>query len=539
MAMERAVEYRAIVIVRLSITSYPYYGRMIKTRIYKMALVGLAGLLLCVSSLMQNGLNMERHRLGLTRLPPLQNAPPLLAFTTVALGGLRGLIANYLWMRMNDLQNDDKYFEMVQLADWTTALEPHFVQVWTDQAWNMAYNVSVKFKNPEDRWHWVQRGIELLRDRGIPLNPDAPLLYRELSWFFQHKIGQNLDDANMTYKLRWAQEMQNVLGARPNIEALEHPTTAEEKERARKLRDVYKMDPAIICKVDAEYGPFDWRLPDAHAVYWAELYREKANQTNSLWPGASAYETNSYDTDTLRRSIFQSLRMACLRGGALAPSVTNVTAENFMLWPNLDLVSNISATYEKMIQEQPNLNFQNAHKNFLKEAIPLLYINGRLQQARIWFDYLKKNYTNSFIGKQANISLKDFVLATVAEDDTETDPNRVMGNLEGMYIMEFRCLLSDQDAEAVNYDNLAKDVWNHYRDKIGTISKQRLELRPWPEIKRRVLDSLLDPQTRSLSSYGRSYLRTKLGLRSPGASETTPAVAPAPPEVPAGAPGAP
>ncbi len=427
-------ENRAKDIVRVSNTTYHYYGRMTKTRIYKLALVGLAVFLLCVCGQVQNSLNAQRAELGLTRLPPLQNAPPLLAFTTVALGGLRGLIANFLWMRMNDLQTSDKYFEMVQLADWTTALEPHFVQVWTDQAWNMAYNVSVKFKSPEDRWQWVQRGIELLRDRGIPLNPDAPLLYRELSWFFQHKIGQNLDDAHMTYKLHWAQKMQNIFyKGRPNIEALEHPKTPEEVELAKQLREVYKMDPEIIQKVDQEYGPFDWRLPDAHAIYWAELYRQKAGQTNSLMPEASAYETNSYDTDTLRRSIFQSLRMACLRGGALAPSVTNVTEQNFMLWPNLNLVPKINATYEKMIAEQPNLNFQNAHKNFLKEAIPLLYINGRMQQANLWFDYLKKTYTNSFVGRQANISLKDFVVATLAEDDTETDASRVMGNLRGMY----------------------------------------------------------------------------------------------------------
>jgi hypothetical protein len=54
----------------------------------------------------------------------------MLAFTTVALGGFRGLISNLLWMRANDLQMDDKYFEAAQLADWITDLEPHFAQVW-------------------------------------------------------------------------------------------------------------------------------------------------------------------------------------------------------------------------------------------------------------------------------------------------------------------------------------------------------------------------------------------------------------------------
>ena len=64
----------------------------------------------------------------------------------MALGGFRGLISNFLWIRANDLQQDDKFFEAAQLADWITDLEPHFAQVWKFQAWNMAWNISVKFK---------------------------------------------------------------------------------------------------------------------------------------------------------------------------------------------------------------------------------------------------------------------------------------------------------------------------------------------------------------------------------------------------------
>ncbi len=488
---------------------------MNKSRILKMALVGLAVLLFNVSSQMQNWLNGDREQLGLTTLPPLKNAPPLLAFTTVALGGFRGLIANALWMRANDLQNEDKFFEMVQLADWITVLEPHFIQVWNNQAWNMAFNISVKFKDFEDRWHWVQRGIKLLRDRGLPLNPDAPMMYRELSWLFQFKMGDNLDDAHMRYKLRWAQEMQNLLGSgRPDFQALQHPTTPVEKERAQKLREVYKMDPATMQKVDDEYGPFDWRLPDAHAVYWAELYRRYG-------------KLNTADTDALRRSIHQSLRMACFRGGALSSSVTNITEQNFMLWPNLDLVPRISATYEKMIAEQPYSTFQKAHKNFLQEAIPLLYINGRINQASYWFDYVKKTYPNAFVGKQANISLRDFVLGVVADDDSATDMNRVEANLAGLFINEFLCLAHDNDAEAKNYENMGKAVWNNYHDKIGRRAGPRLSLKPYQQIQQRALDYLLDPKRSPLEAYYQNYLRTKLGLKNPAPVETPPAATPA------------
>src|SRR5215207_4640273 len=112
---------------------------------YKLVLVATAVLLLVAVAVLQQQLNRQRAELGLTRITPLENAPPMLMFTTVALGGFRGLIANALWIRANDMQESGKYFEMVQLADWITKLQPTIVTVWVHQAWNMAYNITVKF----------------------------------------------------------------------------------------------------------------------------------------------------------------------------------------------------------------------------------------------------------------------------------------------------------------------------------------------------------------------------------------------------------
>src|SRR6266436_7904704 len=139
-------------------------------KFYKAFLLLSSVLLLAGAAQFQRELNRQRSdpQLGLMRVTDLgTNAPPVLAFTTVALGGFRGLIANALWIRANDLQDEGKYFEMVQLADWITKLEPSFTQVWLVQSWNMAYNISVKFTLPDDRWRWVERGIELLRDQGL------------------------------------------------------------------------------------------------------------------------------------------------------------------------------------------------------------------------------------------------------------------------------------------------------------------------------------------------------------------------------------
>ena len=146
-------------------------------RLKNVLLLLLAAVLLVGAGFVQQSLNRDRDRLGLTRVEPLENAPPVLAFTTVALGGFRGLISNALWMRATDLQDEDKFFEMAQLADWITKLEPHFVQVWLVQAWNMAYNISVKFKEISpgqfpDRWRWVKARHRAAARRRPALQPE-------------------------------------------------------------------------------------------------------------------------------------------------------------------------------------------------------------------------------------------------------------------------------------------------------------------------------------------------------------------------------
>ena len=479
-------------------------------RIYKPALIGLAALLFCVAAQMQNWINLDRSELGLTRLTPLDNAPPALAFTTVALGGFRGLIANALWIRANQMQDEDKYFDMVQLADWITKLEPHFVDVWRVQAWNMAYNISVKFKDPEDRWHWVQRGIKLLRDDAIPINPAETLLYRDLSWLYQHKVGFYLDDAHMHYKLRLAQDMQDVLGGHPNIQALLHPQTPDERERARKVRDVYKMDPQLIQKVDEEYGPLDWRLPDAHAIYWAELGRIKAKPS---------------DQETLRRSIYQCMQQACVRGGELGRSVTNVTPENFRLRPNLVLVPKVNAAYERSIQEEPAENqkqsFRTAHKNFLKEALFLLYVDDRMKEATQWFNYLKTTYTNAFAGKQENISLDDYALGQIVEFYGENDQNNVTASILGMFRRAFVAYVMDEDDRGRNYENMARKIHEHYYEKLPDVARVRIALKPLRDLRQIVLNQELDP-VNGMPPQAQAILRTKLNLPAPKAPPPAP-----------------
>lgn len=164
-------------------------------------------------------INSQREKMGLiSNTEPLENAPPSLAFATVAMGAFRGLVVDILWMRAEKLKEEGQFFDARQLAEWITQLQPRFASVWDFQSWNMAYNISVAIpaSQPEERWRWVRNGYELLRDKGIVLNPKSILLYRQLAFIFQHKIGAVSDDAHKYYKLQLAEMMEPLLGPADN-----------------------------------------------------------------------------------------------------------------------------------------------------------------------------------------------------------------------------------------------------------------------------------------------------------------------------------
>jgi hypothetical protein len=178
----------------------------------------LATILLIIAGMRLDYINSQRQQMKLVINEPLKNAPPSLAFATVAMGAFRGLVVDVLWMRADKLKEEGQFFDAKQLAEWITTLQPRFSAVWEFQAWNMAYNISVAMPatQPDQRWRWVKNGYELLRDEGIPLNPKNVGLYRELARIFQHKIGGVTDDAHKYYKFQLAMAMEPLLGPADN-----------------------------------------------------------------------------------------------------------------------------------------------------------------------------------------------------------------------------------------------------------------------------------------------------------------------------------
>jgi hypothetical protein len=467
-------------------------------RVYKWILVGTTIVLLVAVSFLQRSLNQQRTNpeMGLMRVADLgSNAPPMLAFTTVALGGFRGLIANSLWIRANDLQNEGKYFEMVQLADWITKLEPTFAQVWLMQSWNMAYNISVKFTDFNDRWRWVQRGIELLRDDGLRYCPKEALVYRELAWFYQHKMGQNLDDAHLFYKQAWATEMNDLLGpGKVNFDELLDPRTEDAKKRVKLLREKYKLDPVVMKDVDGQYGPLEWRLPEAHAIYWATL---------------GLKESKKKDLITLRRVIYQSEAMMVMRGRL-------ISIKPIRFGPDFSKLDQAVKAYEKMVAEETDLKeaIRTAQRNFLKEAVFVLYTHNQVKKANDLYSYLKTTFPDAL---PADLPLDEYALTRLTGTMKALRNDEAKAIVEGLIVQYYQNLVLEDDDRANGMLLMAQKLWGIYDAKTF---RAAIRLRPFKEMMQDVLKQLLDP-AQGLQADQAALLRKKLNLPPLNAAPTS------------------
>jgi len=242
-------------------------------------------------------INGQREKMKIIVNPAPENAPPSLAWATVAMGAFRGLIVDILWMRADKLKEEGQFFDARQLADWITTLQPRFAAVWEFQAWNMAYNISVTIPatQPEQRWRWVKNGYELLRDKGIPLNPKSIDLYHELGRIFQHKLGGVSDDAHLYYKLQFAEEIGPVLSSADNGLSANDNKYLEALIAAPKEWADVRSDPNVSALIQALQGADENFASEADFVknylslrQSAERFKPEASQVIATYEGTTA-----------------------------------------------------------------------------------------------------------------------------------------------------------------------------------------------------------------------------------------------------------
>jgi hypothetical protein len=294
------------------------------------------------------------------------------------------------------------------------------------------------------------------------------------------------------------------------------------------LTNKFKLDPNFVKTVDEKYGPFDWRLPEAHAVYWGAKGLEQAE----LHPA----KVKPDDLIQLRRIIYQSTYQAFKHGRI----VYNPFTQSYTLGPNMELAGRVNEVYEEMARddEKNRDHIERAQRNALRDTIYFLYSNNRMSEAQKWFKYLGEKFPDKPIVENdptslpKTLTLDEYAVAVVQIDIGETSQERVTQAVQGLVTRAYLALVTDDDARYENLMNLALRVHTKYmKDTAGSRGDVRIPLPPMDEMKKTIVTDLLKPEN-GLPAEARAILRTKLGLppesSAPAATNSVPAAATSP-----------
>ncbi|MFA6715061.1 MAG: hypothetical protein WC082_08450 [Victivallales bacterium] len=484
--------------------------------------------------------SIEKNHLRFTG--EIRNAPPLVAFTTVALGSFRGILADFLWLRAASLQDKGNYFEMVQLADWIQKLQPRFAGAVSYLAWNMAYNISVTCSNREDRWRWVNEGVKLLRT-SLDYNPEDPNLYKELGWIYQHKMGNILDDAHQLYKNRLALSMMWIVGPNPDweklakapadykeflkkypeteknpfwaalkksgietydklnkafreksvlpeafLKALDNPKMAEDLTdyfRVAWLYDKFKLKAGVINEINKEYGLLDWRVPESQAIYWATMGLKM---------------TPSHHDISCERMITQAL-FASFKAGRIM-IIDRKNYSTIVSMPNLKVVDAVLRVYdEAYLKNDKQSSFRSAKLNFMKDAIVLLYNYGSFSKAKEYYRMLCKEEPGKY--KQGFMA---FLRKEWAEDMRDASVKEATNIIGGLIYSSLNYMVNGDMEKAVEHEALAKYLYRKYQ-KVNASIKERTGLAPYATLKAGMIDTALQSFTPVMAQILREKIK--------------------------------
>ncbi|RJP14005.1 MAG: hypothetical protein C4520_21885 [Candidatus Abyssobacteria bacterium SURF_5] len=95
--------------------------------------------------------------------------------------GFRKLVADMLWLKVDEYWHRGQVQRMLPMMETVTTLDPHFIEAYALGAWHLAYNVTVMFHSAEERMKYIEQGVSLLK-KGIKNNPRSSKLYAEMGF---------------------------------------------------------------------------------------------------------------------------------------------------------------------------------------------------------------------------------------------------------------------------------------------------------------------------------------------------------------------
>jgi hypothetical protein len=119
--------------------------------------------------------------------------------------GMRGVAVQLLWNSLHHYQMVEDWSSVSAVVNQIIRLQPNFFSVWDFEAHNQSYNISVEFDDYRDRFYWVMKGIEFLKD-GYQYNATDPRFLARIGWIYGNKIGKA--DEHVQYRRLFTKQQQ-------------------------------------------------------------------------------------------------------------------------------------------------------------------------------------------------------------------------------------------------------------------------------------------------------------------------------------------
>jgi hypothetical protein len=304
--------------------------------------------------------------------------------------------------------------------------------------------------------------------------------------------------------------------------------------KAHELRQTWKLDPALMQELNQKYGPIDyadpnihlpldWRHPDTHAIYWAVKGLKVASQDPEREIEVGETNTDRIVSHSLQ-NLFRSGRlfihdvpMPTSSGRIIEAPQEMVIGKEVFLRPDLRFLEPYDkatlANIEKYKDDRGTYEtMQNGHRNFLKNAILLVYQTGHRAHAQRIYSQMRKRYPlDDFKSPLVDVYVKkrfDEEFESITINDAK---EMIVAMLREAY---FRFAIRDDD-EAAGRESLAREIWSHYQTKYDDAN--RINLPEFDKMRYTALQDFLDD--RQYSPNLRLGLLARIEIERPDLSE--------------------
>ncbi|MBW7905062.1 MAG: hypothetical protein LC135_06565 [Phycisphaerae bacterium] len=258
------------------------------------------------------------------------------------------------------------------------------------------------------------------------------------------------------------------------------------------LLEVYKLRPERMADLVRTFGPMDWRVVDAHSLYWVNEGLIQTEETISTFRN---------DKTNTSRMIFFSLRNLFQRNKlTFEPFYGDVNLSYINFAPDLNFIEPLHQaylTYGPLIDPEPEQQgagrtYRVGHINFLREIISLLYFYGKEQDAQAYYDYLRETYRqpDGSINPEYTKALRDFVIDLFYEADLGWKETR--GIIAGLIIRGFQELARGNEPEFARNIKQAQTFHIDFQQGgSGAPPSEKLRLPEFPDLVADLLRGLL------------------------------------------------